>query len=189
MAIKNYPQAITVQDNSEKVSYSATTKASPKFAYFGNIYVRGCGDGDVDEEFAFVRIPKETAHNTVFLMHIALSTIGPEGGDFDGDDVAFADIYSIGQEHKSDPTAPGSMKNFDLKPDIGSGFGGITEWRYGGHGKPHGMGISTYIGQVKFGWDETTNAPGDGIVAFRLYHQGDCHVGASYFVLELGIQD
>jgi hypothetical protein len=160
---KDYPERITDPDNKLKGQRVSKT-VSPQFATFGSIFLSNPKDQSYHEKIAYVKIPSHEP-NTVYLLSIGLTMIDPYGGDFDEDDKVFADIYSIGVDPDTD---------LDIKPNISGGYGG--NYSVFGPG-PNAIGISTYIGVIK----------GDS-VKFRLGCLGDDIVGASYFVLELGIE-
>lgn len=161
MAVVDYPKEIT--DPANQVKHKVHATQGDKFAAFGNLYIHRSG-----EKTAYVKIPPpQPETETTYLMHISITMLGPQGGDFDQDDLVYADIRSIGID-------PNTLA--DIKPDSAAGFGGVTGWKFGTVRESHkNMGISTYIGPIK-----------GEMVKFRLYQEGDSYAGASYFVLELG---
>jgi hypothetical protein len=146
-----------------------------KFATFGSLFI--WHEGEVySEKIAWVKIP-DHEEDTVYLISIALTMLYPRGGDFDQDDAVYADIFAIGQDET----------HRDIKPDAGGGYGGVSQlgkddedWgAFKGRGRDQ-MGVSTYIGPIK--------PQADAIVKLRVACQGDNLVGASYFILELGMK-
>jgi hypothetical protein len=172
MASKDFPERIIAPDN-RVPGVNVSKTGNRQFAAFGSIYLDN-NEEVYTEKIAYVKIPNHEV-NTVYLLSIALTMLSAVGGDFDENDTAFADIFSIGVDPDTD---------LDIKPDAAAGYGGVWGRHFGGGGFGLGihqegtMGISTYVGIIK---GET--------VKFRVACQGDNWVGASYFVLELGTQN
>jgi hypothetical protein len=181
MAFKDFPEriadsgwitdrALAADPDYQGLTVLETNTA--KFAAFGSLFIEH-EDEKYSEKIAWIKIP-DHEENTVYLISIAPTMLRPKGGEFDEDDAVYADIVAIGQDETHQ----------DIKPDVGAGYGGVwgssddEDWK--AFTRKYQMGVSTYIGPIK--------PQAGAIVKLRVACQGDNWVGASYFILELGVK-
>jgi hypothetical protein len=121
--------------------------------------------------------------NDVIIPHIftiSIAMMYPFGGDFDESDLAFADIYKIGDKI---PDRAIKLKDHevpnDLNPLIWSSGNeaGAYDIPLSENGNDHNLHVSCWIGPPK--WSEVDKRKR---VIFRVLQQGDNHVAAVYSV-------